>query len=104
MITNVFSADGEEYDADEDAVGQYAFDYAAIFTSAVSEIAGTTIAILMIDRLGRIPSQVITYICGGISMLAFCLLASLDGTSRSWLVVTSFLARMFFMGVSVNLS
>ena len=101
----VFSANGDEFVADENEVGQYSFDYTAIFTSAVSEIFGTTIVILMVDRLGRIPSQVITYVCGGICMFAFCYLASRgDGSSRSSLVVTSFLARMFFMGGACTVS
>ena len=105
VVTMVFSANGEEFVADDNAVGQYSFDYVAIFTSAVSEIAGTTIVIIMVDRLGRIPSQVITYVCGGISMFAFCYLASLgDGSSRSSLMVTSFLARMFFMGGACTVS
>ena len=105
VVTMVFSANGDEFVADDDAVGQYSFDYTAIFTSAVSEIFGTTIVILMIDRLGRIPSHVITYVCGGISMFAFCYLAAQGGgSSRSSLVVTSFLARMFFMGGACTVS
>lgn len=99
-ITLAFSGSSDEY-LDEDAKGHYSFDYGAIFTSASSEIAGTTLVILLIDRIGRIPTQTISYIAGGTSMLLFCY-ATAIGASRSVMMVTSFFARMFFMGGSCS--
>jgi MFS family permease len=99
-ITLAFSGNSDEY-LDEDATGHYSFDYGAIFTSASSEIAGTTLVILLIDRIGRIPTQTISYIAGGTSMMLFCY-ATAVGTSRSVMMVTSFFARMFFMGGSCS--
>lgn len=99
-ITLAFSGNDEEF-LDEDAKGNYSFDYGAIFTSASSEIAGTTLVILLIDRFGRIPTQTMSYIGGGISILLFCL-ATADGSSRRVMMITSFFARMFFMGGSCS--
>lgn len=99
-ITLAFSGTDEEF-MDEDAAGNYSFDYGAIFTSASSELAGTTLVIFLIDRLGRIPTQTISYIGGGISIVLFCF-ATDNGSSRAVMMTTSFLARMFFMGGSCS--
>jgi hypothetical protein len=89
------SADAE--DAHMDGAESYSFDYWAIFTSASAEVAGTTLIILLVDRVGRIPSQALSYFAGGLSLLILCLLASQEDASRSHLIIFSFLARMFFM-------
>jgi hypothetical protein len=87
-------------DPDQDGAESYNFDYWAIFTSASAEVVGTTLIILLVDRIGRIPSQALSYFAGGCSLLILCLLASQEDPSRSHLIVFSFLARMFFMSAS----
>ena len=103
-MTLVFSstADGGNPDDDEVAQNIYSFDYAAIFTSASSEIAGLTLAILLIDRIGRVPCQTGSYIGGGIMVFFLCLLASLEEQPRATMMLTAFLARMFFMAGSCS--
>jgi hypothetical protein len=92
----VFASEDAE-DAHMGEAGSYSFDYWAIFTSASAEVAGTTLIILLVDRVGRIPSQALSYFAGGVSLLILCLLASQEDASRSHLIVFSFLTRMFFM-------
>ena len=41
------------------------FDYSAIFISSSAELLGTTFVILLVDRVGRIPSQVVSYALAG---------------------------------------
>ena len=93
-------ASANDDDPDQDGAESYSFDYWAIFTSASAEVAGTTFIILLVDRIGRIPSQALSYFGGGCSLLMLCLLASQEDASRSHLIVFSFLARMFFMSAS----
>lgn len=78
----------------------YSFDYSAIFTSASAEVAGTTIILLVIDRIGRVRSQVYSYLGGGICVALLCHSANQDNPTRSHLVMLAFLSRMFFMGAS----
>ena len=102
-VTLVF-ASGEEMEQ----VGKYSFDYVAILMIACSEIAGTTLVLLMVDRVGRIPAQVCSYVGGGVFCFCLCLLATREAvgegveqeSSRGVLIVVAFLARMFFMGGS----
>jgi hypothetical protein len=99
IVTMVFASANDE-DADMDGAESYSFDYWAILASASAEVAGTTLIILLVDRVGRIPSQALSYLAGGCSLLTLCLLASQEDPSRSYLIVFSFLARMFFMSAS----
>jgi MFS family permease len=99
VVTMVFASANDD-DPDQDGAESYSFDYWAIFTSASAEVAGTTLIILLVDRIGRIPSQALSYFAGGCSLLILCLLASQEDAARSHLIVFSFLARMFFMSAS----
>jgi hypothetical protein len=92
----VFASEDAD-NAHMDGAESYSFDYSAIFTSASAEVAGTTLIIFLVDRVGRIPSQALSYFAGGVSLLILCLLASQEDASRSHLIIFSFLARMFFM-------
>lgn len=100
VVTLVFSTeqpeDGGAAD-DEKSTGGYSFDYVAIFTSASSEVAGVTLVMLVIDRVGRIPTQTVCYVLGGISVCTLSILASQEA-SRNSLVAMAFLSRLFFMG------
>lgn len=64
-VTRVF--DTGEDGADED------FDYSAIFLSSAAELIGTTLAIRLIDTIGRIKTLVGSCIIGGIGVFALCL-------------------------------
>jgi MFS family permease len=99
IITMVFASANDD-DPNQDGAESYSFDYWAIFTSASAEVAGTTLIILLVDRIGRIPSQALSYLAGGCSLLTFCLLASQEDAPRSHLIVFSFLARMFLMSAN----
>ncbi|MGK3751624.1 MAG: MFS family permease [Bacillariaceae sp.] len=50
------------------------FDYGAIFITSSAEIVGLIIAILMVDRLGRVPTQTWFYFLGGLCILILGLL------------------------------
>ena len=80
--------------------GHYDFDYGAIFASASAEVAGTTLVLLTVDKLGRVPSQVVSYACGGIAVFAMCMAADSPAATRRFLIGMGFLARMFFMSAS----
>lgn len=59
---------------------------------------GQTLAILMVDRVGRVLPMSILYLLGGISVVGLCTLAGSLTADRTSLIVLAFLARMFFMG------
>jgi len=76
------------------------FDYGAIFISSSAELLGTTFVILLVDRVGRIPSQVVSYALAGVCIFAMCILAdsSHGAASERWEVVgLGFLLRAFDM-------
>jgi hypothetical protein len=95
-VTLVFSVE----DAAAEGGDVFDFDYGAIFASASAEVVGTTLVLLTIDKVGRIPSQVVSYAFGGFSVFAMCLGAHHESTSREFLICTAFLARMFFMSAT----
>jgi hypothetical protein len=81
----------------------YSFDYGAVAASASAEIAGTTLVLLTIDRLGRVPSQAFAYAAGGASVFALCWMdssSSSEQASRTSLVLAAFFARLCFMGAT----
>jgi putative MFS transporter len=101
---------------------EYAFDYSAIFISSSAETIGLTIAILTVDRFGRVPTQVWTYFLGGLCILILGLLdfyvgrnasdeaadsVDAENTStteqqqkRRYLIFFAFLSRMFIMAAT----
>lgn len=92
IITRVFanSNDGNGGD-DDNAVGR-GFDYKAIFISSFAELVGTALAIAVVDRVGRIPTQVCTYTIGGISIFCLCLLT--NTAQRTMLITLAFIVRV----------
>ena len=95
IVTLVFSdTNGQDLPDDQ----TYTFDYGAIFSSSAAEIVGQTIAILVVERIGRVLPMSILYLLGGISVVALCTLAELGTASRTVMIVLAFLARMFVMG------
>jgi len=85
----------------------YSFDYGAIMTSASAELAGTTLVIFLIDRIGRVPTQISSYIGGGCMVYLLCMLkarslANGAPSHRTLMVMAAFLARMAFMSSSCS--
>jgi len=90
----------------------YDFDYRAIFQSCAGEVLGLTMAVFTIDRFGRIPTQVVSYAGGGLSLFLLCYFADNDNsnfkseqqeqapTRYYILVLLSFVARAFEMGAT----
>jgi hypothetical protein len=96
-ITRIFGSDGSGFgDGDESS-----FDYKAIFISSSAEIVGVTGAMVLVDRIGRIPVIVGSYIGGCISVFLLCIFAGNMG--RSGLVFLSFCSRIFEMSGSCSI-
>lgn len=97
LVTLVFSDQNpEDLAANED----YSFDYGAILSSSVAEILGQSIAIMFVERHGRIWLQSCLYLCTAIFGVTLCLSADNPSSERSLLICLAFLARMFSMGAS----
>jgi MFS family permease len=96
-VSIVFSIH-EDKDENGDG-GSYNFDYTAIFISASSEIVGLCIVLLTVDKWGRVPTQVSTYLLGGASCLVLGFAAHGD-SPRALLIFIAFIARMAMMGAS----
>jgi MFS family permease len=79
--------------------GGYEFDYSAILISASSEVLGLVVVLMTVDNWGRIPTQTITYLGGGISCLMLGFMAYAEAP-RGILLFLAFAARMFMMGAS----
>ena len=97
--TRVFSTSSDSSDSTED------FDYGAIFISSFAEVVGTTLVILVIDRWGRIPLQVVSYSVAGIALALLCMLAggsSSFSSARLPLVSLGFTTRVFEMVRSIS--
>jgi Sugar (and other) transporter len=102
VLTEIFAfEDVSRQKGGGNITGTYSFDFGAVLMSALSEVAGTTIGFLFVDRFGRVPCQVIPHAAGGVLICLACILASSDtepSTSmRRLLIFVAFLARMFFM-------
>eukprot|EP00548_Thalassiothrix_antarctica_P013038 CAMPEP_0194176340 /NCGR_PEP_ID=MMETSP0154-20130528/10259_1 /TAXON_ID=1049557 /ORGANISM="Thalassiothrix antarctica, Strain L6-D1" /LENGTH=190 /DNA_ID=CAMNT_0038890471 /DNA_START=148 /DNA_END=721 /DNA_ORIENTATION=+ len=95
------------------------FDYNAILTSSLAEFFGTTLAILTIDRIGRIPLQATSYSLTGICILTLLLVANNsnassdydDNTSSDYddnnnhrlvLITLAFLSRLCIMTANIT--
>ncbi|CAB9498850.1 Synaptic vesicle 2-related protein [Seminavis robusta] len=82
------------------------FDYSAIFISSSAELLGTTLVIVLVDRVGRIPSQVVCYAGAGACIFLMCTLASSADTAATaasdrWeLVGLGFLLRALDMAAT----
>ncbi|OEU22218.1 MFS general substrate transporter [Fragilariopsis cylindrus CCMP1102] len=72
------------------------FDYGAIIITSSAEIIGLIIAIFMVDRLGRVPTQTWFYFLGGLCIL---ILGLLD-FYRLHLIFFAFLSKMFIMAAT----
>jgi MFS family permease len=100
-VTRVFEVDDEA--AMDDDIGNGAadddmknagvqFDYQAIFISSSAELIGTALVVFLIDRAGRIASQVSAYLIGGVCLFLLCFFS--ESGSRTFLICVSFGARV----------
>lgn len=72
------------------------FDFNAIFITSFAEFIGTTVAIVFIERIGRIRSQVLSFLIAGLFLFMFCLLAQWN--AKRWvLLIFAFTSRIFEM-------
>ena len=98
-VTRVFDPDAAE-DANTDG-GLPNFDYKAIFISSSAEIFGLFTVIQTVDSVGRIPSQVMSYIFGGIFVFSVTMAAG--SANNTVLTILAFFARAFeMMGACVT--
>lgn len=75
------------------------FDFGAIFITSLAEFIGTTMAIVFIERIGRVRSQVLSFLTAGLLMFMFCLLA--EWNARRWvLLIFAFTSRIFEMAAT----
>eukprot|EP00934_Nitzschia_sp_Nitz4_P004151 Nitzschia sp. Nitz4//scaffold141_size107518//9546//13339//NITZ4_004263-RA/size107518-snap-gene-0.187-mRNA-1//-1//CDS//3329536249//4141//frame0 len=79
--------------------GGYEFDYQAIFISGSAEIVGLLMVIAVVDRWGRILTQFLCYLLGGICCLMLGVAAFRDAP-RTLLVLFSFFVRFLMMGAT----
>ena len=89
------SSQGDTIDSSD-----YDFDYSAIFLSSSAELVGTTLVVLLVDRVGRISAQVGCYLSAGVSVCLLCVLSASD-YPRSAVVILGFIARAFEMGATM---
>mmetsp|Transcript_35446 Transcript_35446/g.71845 ORF Transcript_35446/g.71845 Transcript_35446/m.71845 type:complete len:479 (+) Transcript_35446:322-1758(+) len=98
-VTRVFEAPDEEdkdgYDDlanDDENQDVVQFDYSAIFISSSAELVGTALVVFLVDRAGRIASQVSSYLVGGICLFLLCFFS--ESGNRPFLISVSFGARV----------
>jgi MFS family permease len=80
------------------------FDLNSIIITSFAEVLGTAILMFVIDSIGRIRSQIVSYTIGGISMLLLCYwydhhhhpTSSNDNNSVLVLLLCAFLARVSY--------
>lgn len=94
FVTRVYS-NGDSDDGSGDD-GGCSFDYSAIFINSLSELVGTTLGVLLIDRIGRINTQMIFYFLSGL----FVALVSIPNLSSSGILAVAFIGRSCIMTAS----
>jgi MFS family permease len=102
LITEIFEEEvqgGDTTRALPSRVPTYSFDFGAIFVSSSAELVGATFAILGVDRVGRIPLQIVSYSVAGLSVCTLGIVAS-NGGGRLALITLGFVARIFEMSGS----
>ena len=92
LVTRVYST------ASGGAVAEVSFDYASIFVSACSELAGVTFTALVVDRWGRVCTPSLMYLITGVALvtLSFVTVNSSSATTTA----IGFISRMSVMSSS----
>lgn len=88
-VTRIFGQEGDVDDGND----RVSFDYGAIFVSSTAELVGTIIVVALVDRIGRIPTQVFSYATGGIGLFFLCLFST-NNASKFLLVAVAFVVRI----------
>lgn len=115
-VSIVFSSIHSQSDATDDpssTEGGFDFDYVAFLITSSAEAVGLTLAILMVNRVGRVSTQCWSYSLGGFCILLLGILDSYgvgsgaigsedeeDVSQRGHLIVLAFLSRMFIMAAT----
>lgn len=94
-ITEIFASSSAKSNAQNEKIS---FDYGAILFSSLSELLGTILVIVLIDKMGRVPIQVLSYLFGGTFIFLLCF--SNGHSHHSVIVCYAFLTRMFEMMAS----
>ncbi len=84
--------------ATNDDSNQCFFDYQSIFLNSFAEIIGVFISCLVIDKWGRINTQLVFFIIGGIALMVIG-----GELSFSFLLIIGIIARLSIMGASVSI-
>lgn len=107
FTSNEAANDDYVTDDNEQNISSYDFDFGAIFVTASAEIFGLIAALFTIDSIGRIPSQTIAYLIGGISTFILGILCAYwngndndDTFRRTSLIILAFISRMAMMASS----
>jgi MFS family permease len=69
------------------------FDYQALWISSSAEFVGTTLAVFSVDRVGRIPFQMVSYATAGVAICLLCVVSqnpTLPSVFGSWVSSSSF--------------
>lgn len=111
-ITVVFSNSAAAAETSDDGPdgASFNFDYEALVVSCSAEIFGITFAIMLVDRVGRVPLQGLSLLVGGLSVTTMLLLANYskddgdgdgdENSHRTVLIILAFIARWFMMSGS----
>lgn len=93
FVTRVYSKnDGDDGNDD----GGCSFDYSSIFINSLSELIGTTLGVVLIDRIGRVNIQMIFYFLSGL----FVALVSVPNLSSGGILAVAFIGRFCIMTAS----
>ena len=102
VFSNIQKGD-DNNGSDNDESDAIDFDYWALLIASSAEIVGLLLAILLVDRTGRVSTQSWAYSLGGLSLLLLGILdfyEDSDESPRNYLIVFAFLSRMFIMGAT----
>jgi MFS transporter, putative metabolite:H+ symporter len=83
LFVTVLSTKNQE---DDDGGADCAFDYLSIFVSAASEVVGITATIQIIDRWGRVPTEMFMFLLAGVGVA----LMGISMPFSAMMVVSSF--------------
>eukprot|EP00531_Pseudo-nitzschia_arenysensis_P014514 CAMPEP_0116157084 /NCGR_PEP_ID=MMETSP0329-20121206/23161_1 /TAXON_ID=697910 /ORGANISM="Pseudo-nitzschia arenysensis, Strain B593" /LENGTH=626 /DNA_ID=CAMNT_0003654179 /DNA_START=197 /DNA_END=2078 /DNA_ORIENTATION=+ len=107
VFSNTQSDKNAESNDDDEEENKFNFDYVALLISSSAEIVGLTLAIVLVDWVGRVPTQVWGYAGGGfclllLGILDFRVATTDDGKvpQRLHLIAFAFFSRMFIMGAT----
>jgi putative MFS transporter len=93
FVARVYSKNSSSGDDNEQSCS---FDYSSIFINSLSELIGTTFGVVLIDRIGRVNTQMIFYLLSGL----FVAMVSVPSLSSGGVLAVAFVGRMCIMTAS----